>query len=326
MAKKISFASFNLYNLQEAGKKVRSKVVPNALYDKKIAWTRKMLIDLDADVIAFQELWSRKCLDKVFRVEALSGYQLVYITQSFTNPWYGIAVAVAVRTPWKVKYKKLYKKFPFKKIVKLDENDDEDDEFNLSIDQFSRTVINLTLENPTSNKIPDIDVFAAHLKSKLPASAKNVTSKHRNTIGSAISTIRRTAEAAALRWILTNRMKYTNKPTVLLGDLNDDPRSNTLALITEQPSLTPSSTGRDTALYSALKLQQLRSFRDVFYTHEFNRLKDTLDHILVSEEFFESSNKSVWRHLETRIWNDFLEDDSPHTSDHGIIKAIFQLS
>lgn len=320
----ISFASFNLLNFQEAGKKAHRKLVSADLYERKLEWTRHMLRDVDADVIAFQELWSKACLEDVFSLADFEDYELTYIKEPDDNPWYGIAVALAVRKPWRVKGKRLYKNFPFENIYKLDEDDGEDDEVEVKIKRFSRTIINAVLENADSDTIPEIDVFAAHLKAKLPSSANAIEAKHRSAVGSAISTIRRTAEAAALRWILTEHMKGSTIPTVVIGDLNDDPRSNTLALITEQPTLKPTSRGRDTALYSALQLEQLRSFRDVFYTHEYNNMKDTLDHILVSEEFFEPSDDAIWRHTETKIWNDFIEDQRDHTSDHGIIKASFR--
>lgn len=319
MSGNISFASFNLYNFQEAGKNVYKTPVSQQVYDAKLDWTREMVKKLDADIIAFQELWSKNCLEDVFNVSTLSNYELVYLKDS----WYGIAVALAVRSPWKLENKTLIKNFPFNNIVKVDEQDGEDDEVNIEIKRFSRTIIKAELKN-NDQSVPNTYVFATHLKAKLPTRVKAISNQHERCIGSAISTIRRTAEAAALRWILTDHLKNNSVPTVVLGDLNDAPNSNTLALLTEQPSLSSSAKGRDTALYSALQLQQLKSFRDIFYTHEFNRLKDTLDHILVSEEFFESSNDAKWKHEYTRVWNDFIEDDLKFTSDHGVIKASFK--
>ncbi len=210
------------------------------------------------------------------------------------------------------------KDFPFSNLLKVDEDDDEDDELEVNIKRFSRSVLKVTIKNGGET----IDVYAAHLKAKLPTKVKNITKKHQGAIGSAVSTIRRTAEAAALRWELTNAMKGNSNPVVLMGDLNDDPRSNTLAIITEQPTMSAKSSGRDTALYSTLQLEQLKSFRDVFYTHDYNNTKDTLDHILVSKEFF--APRAKWKHKETKIWNDYIEDDDGASSDHGIIKTSFK--
>jgi len=161
------------------------------------------------------------------------------------------------------------------------------------------------------------------LKSKLPARVKKIAKRYQDPVGSAISTIRRTAEATALRMMLVDQMKGENTPTVVLGDLNDDPNSNTVNLMTDQPTMTKNSKGSTDALYSTLFLQQMQSFRDVFYTHEYKNHKGVLDHILVSEEFFDHSRVSKWNHKETLIWNDHIEDDDPYTSDHGIVKSTF---
>ena len=59
--------------------------------------------------------------------------------------------------------------------------------------------------------------------------------KHAKGIGSAISTIRRTAEAAALRFILSEQMKQTQTPVIVIGDINDGQHSNTANILTEQP-------------------------------------------------------------------------------------------
>lgn len=324
MAGDISFASFNLYNLQEPGQRYHRNTMTQELYDEKLSWTQAMLKEVDADIIVFQELWAKRCLEDVFSDPALSGYTLTYICDPPDNSWYSIAVAVAVRSPWRVKRKTKIKKLPFDGLYKVDQRDGEDDDFDLKITSFSRTVLNLLVENTASTDVPDFRLFAAHLKSKLPSNSSHVPSRHRSTMGAAASTIRRTAEAAGLRWLLNNAMKGTDTPTVVVGDLNDDPRSNTLAILTEQPSLAHTARGGDNALYSVLQMQQLESYRDVYYTHEYKRMKDTLDHILVSQEFFEPSARSKWKHRGTRIWNDYLDDDARHTGDHGIIRAEFK--
>ena len=319
MASPISFASFNVYNFQEPGARVFRARVTQALYDTKRDWTREKIIQLDADVIVFQELWARSCLEDVFSDPALSNYTLHTIAPT----WYSTSVAAAVRAPWGVASKRVIKNFPFQTLTRVDQGDGEDDDVTVNINRFSRSVLRLRLRHP-SNRTPDITVFGAHLKSKLPSRPSAIPSRHRDTIGSAISTIRRTAEAAALRWMLTNHMRGGPTPTVVLGDLNDDPRSNTLGILTESPNMSRAATGGDTALYSALQLQQLRSFRDVYYTHEFRRRRDALDHILVSEEFFEGSDEQVWSLGDTRLWVDHIDDEDTHTSDHGLIKASFR--
>lgn len=321
MRRDISIASFNLFNLQAAGKEVRRKIVSKDEYDTKILWTARMLKELDADVIAFQELWSSECLVDAFTRAGLTGeYNLIFIKKTWTN----IAVAMAVRNPWQVEKRRAIKKLPYRNLQKTDLGDGEDDEVTVKIDRFSRAVLDVTIGHVSASDVPSIRVFAAHLKSKLPTRVNAGPRQHRTAVGSAVSTIRRTAEAAGLRWILTNAMKGTHTPTVVVGDLNDDPRSNTLAILTQQPSLSPSATGGDAALYSTLQMQQLNSFRDVFFTHEHNRLRDTLDHVLVSEQFFSGSPDHHWSLRDVRIWNDFIDDGDMTTGDHGLIRARFK--
>ena len=58
---------------------------------------------------------------------------------------------------------------------------------------------------------------------------------HHSDSGAALSTIRRTAEAAALRFLLTEQMKGNDTAVIVLGDINDGQQSNTANILTEQP-------------------------------------------------------------------------------------------
>ena len=317
----VSFASFNLYNFQKAGLKTygNTPVTPQE-YTAKRDWTRQTLIKLNADVVAFQELWHKDCLDDVLNTPELADYQPIYIG----DQWYNIAVALIVRKPWQLDGQaEIIKSFPFSELIKVDEDNGEDDEVEVTINRFSRSVLKATLTHNTSSTTPPITVFCCHFKSKVPTYIRELDSPYESAIQSAISTIRRTAEATALRMMLMDTLSGEGTPTVVLGDLNDEELSNTLNLITNQPTISTRSRGSDTSLYSTLQFQQLQSFRDVYYTHEHNNHKGVLDHILVSEEFFEYSSDVVWKHQQTRILNDHIDDDNPATSDHGIIVSSF---
>ena len=129
--------------------------------------------------------------------------------------------------------------------------------------------------------------------------------------------------------ILTEVMKGNEQPVVVLGDLNDGQGSNTLNILTGQPRylLGLSSGGSDVDLYSAGTLQEYRSQRDVYYTHIFNNSRESLDHILVSQEFYDNSRKRIWAFDDMHVVNDHLNDDNHKetgTTDHGIVKATFK--
>jgi predicted extracellular nuclease len=152
---------------------------------------------------------------------------------------------------------------------------------------------------------------------------------HSEGIGAAISTIRRTAEAAALRMVLVDMMKGTDTPVVVLGDMNDAQMSNTLNVVTGQPNylLGLSKGGADADLYTVCTLQEYRSLRDVYYTHIHQNQRESLDHILISQEFYDNARRRIWAFKGMEVFNDHLNRENHKadgTSDHGIVKATFE--
>jgi endonuclease/exonuclease/phosphatase family metal-dependent hydrolase len=125
-------------------------------------------------------------------------------------------------------------------------------------------------------------------------------------------------------------MKGTNTPVMVMGDLNDAQHSNTLNILTGQPNYLLSGLsegGSDVDLYSVGTLQEYRSHRDVYYTHVFNKTRESLDHILVSQEFYDNSRNRIWAFKGMEIANDHLNSDDHKengSSDHGIVRATFE--
>lgn len=337
MTKDISFGSFNLYNLQLPGEPWRTaRPYTQVEYDAKIAWTAGMLRAMATDVFAFQELWSAQCLVDAFRAAGMDkDYELVFLREGPNPTWYDIAVALAVRRTWTVKARQVHKTFPPElHLTKRPTKGGEDDDVRVAIGQFSRSVIQLTIGQPD---VPDVDVLAVHLKSKLATrlddaeAGDDAVKPHARAIGMALSTIRRTAEAAALRVILTKLMKGNDRAVAVLGDYNDGPLSNTLSIASDQPPFRLSFASRtgsrsDVGLYAAGAMEDQQAFRDVQYTHEFDGMLDSLDHILVSEQFYNHSEKRIWSFVKTRVWNDHIEDTDKATSDHGQVAAWFRFN
>jgi predicted extracellular nuclease len=194
--------------------------------------------------------------------------------------------------------------------------------------------LEITLKFPNAKKIQPITIFVAHLKSKLGIDLDkqeretNSIKVHQEAIGSALSTIRRSAEAAALRVELNKVMRKTKKAVAVLGDLNDSQLSVTTSIITGRAGYRVIAKSRkgaksDAGLYSAGTLQEYRSLRDMYFTHIHENRRESLDHILVSEQFYDHSRNRIWSFNKMRIWNDYLEDEDPSTSDHGAVRAIF---
>ena len=334
MSHDVSFATFNLYNLQLPDRPMyRGKRYTQAQYDKKIDWTAKMLRSIDADVIAFQELWSPAALQAAFvAANLIDAYRIV--TPDAENPRQ-ISVALAVRQPLRVSYSRWIRDFPDDLVLRkrrASTTAEPDYQLSVAISRFSRPVLRATVAFPDDD--PSIALYVAHLKSKLAMRLDDEEGDdpgiraHSTAIGSALSTIRRTAEAAALRVLLNGTMRDTQTPVAVLGDLNDGDRSVTTSIITEQPRyklFASSRAGRrsDRGLYAASTLQQYRSLSDDYYTHIHNDQRESLDHILVSEQFYDHSSNRVWSFRELRVMNDQLDDDDASTSDHAPIITSF---
>jgi endonuclease/exonuclease/phosphatase family metal-dependent hydrolase len=361
-ARDISFASFNLYNLQLPDQAMypRSRPYAKEEYEAKLAWAGAALRRLDADVIAFQEVWSRQALADLFKAAGLDGeYELAFIKP---GDWDGIAVAGAVRKPWRIVGTTRHKAFPpgfrlrkgKRSMADIQHNppaadrdapDDEeaeslpsheDDAIEVVIGEFSRSPLQLSIAHGKvrGDRPPQLEVFCCHLKSKLATRLDDAEYRdpairpHADALGSALSGIRRMAEAAALRIILNGLMARTAVPVAVVGDLNDGQHANALALLSGRPGFRLFAThragaGSDTGLYNALALQQLRSLGDVYYTHEHRNVREAIDHVLVSEQFYEFSKAALWGFREMRFLNDHLDEVSRVESDHGLVRAAF---
>ncbi len=333
----VSFGSFNLLNINRPGFRIyRDRDGwDQATYDKKVAWTGAMLSRMRSDVWGFQELWHQTALKDVFRAAGLfNDYRLL---APGNHQGQRIVCAGAVRKAILVGDPEWIEDFPDKFILRSGGDDAQTSGISVAIDSFSRPVLHFKVRPRSNGKT--ISVYVAHFKSKAPTGLyregwyRNDTtfySKHSSALGAAVSTIRRTAEAAALRMVLTEEMKGNENPVVVLGDLNDSQHSNTLNILTGQPNYLLSGLskgGSDTALYSVGTLQEYRSLRDVYYTHVFRNTRESLDHILVSQEFYDNSRKRIWAFKGMELSNDHLNQDDHKetgTSDHGVVRARFE--
>ena len=332
---KVSFATCNLYNLNEPGQRIYSDENgwSQKEYKKKLIWTAQTITNVQADVWAFQELWHAGSLENVFATARISDEYTLLVPPNHAGQ--RIVCAAAVRSNILVGQPEWIDTFPEYFRLSSGGDDDQTSDIVVQIDHFSRPILHFEVKPRSNGK--RIHVYVCHFKSKAPTKiyrepwySAQVYSKHSEAIGSAISTIRRTAEVTAMRLILTERMKGTNTPVVVMGDLNDGQHSNTLNILTGQPNYLLSGLsegGSDVDLYSVGTLQEYRSHRDVYYTHVFNKTRESLDHILVSQEFYDNSRNRIWAFKGMEITNDHLNSDDHKdtgSSDHGIVSATFE--
>lgn len=331
---KLSLSTFNLYNLNQPGLRIYrdSDGWSSDEYQKKLQWSANQIAKTHSDVWAFQELWHKDSLSEVFKQSSVENEYQLLVPEGHTGQ--KIICAAAVKKGMLVAEPEWIEDFPSAFNLNSCGDDDQTSGISIQVDKFSRPVLHFQIKPKEDGKV--IHVYVCHFKSKGPTWIRGEDwyseqdhDKHREAIGYAISTIRRTAEATALKMLLTERMKGTDTPVIVMGDLNDNQQSNTLNIITGQPNylMAGSLGGSDVDLYSTGTLQEYRSRRDVYYTHVYQNTRESLDHILVSQEFYDNSKKRTWLFKGLNIINDHLNHDehkSDGSTDHGIVTASFE--
>ncbi|MDB5528811.1 MAG: nuclease [Devosia sp.] len=331
----LSFTTCNTLNLNLPGKPVYADADgwSEQQYNAKVGWLGRTLATMQADVFGFQELWHGDALDDVLAQAHLEATYTPLVPPNHDGG--RIVCAGAVRNDLLLGEPEWIEHFPDNFRLESEGDDAQTPAIAVRINSFSRPVLHFTVK-PTANAVP-INVYVVHFKSKSPTQVfkedwyeAETYSRHAEALGSALSTIRRTAEAAAFRMLLVEKLRNTDEPVVVLGDINDATLSNTANILTGQPNYLfgRSVGGGDVDLYTVQTLQQYRSTRDVYYTHIFNNERESLDHILVSQEFYDNSRKRIWSFHSMDIANDHLNADDHKTSgttDHGVVRAIFKL-
>ncbi|AWW29303.1 endonuclease/exonuclease/phosphatase family protein [Echinicola strongylocentroti] len=336
--REFSLVTFNLYNLNLAGHSMYRDYDgwSDEQYENKITWTSYMLHLLQPDIFGFQELWHEDALKEAFeRAGLTASYDILCPSHHDGNK---IICAGAVKKGLLEGEPEWLETFPEKFILKSAGDDPQTPDISVQISSFSRPVLHFKVKLREDREA--VSVFVAHLKSKAPTAIYregwyrddyDYYKNHSETLGYTLSTIRRSAEAAALRMIILDKLKHTDLPVIVLGDLNNSQLSDTLNIMTGQPRYLQglSSGGGDADLYTVATLQEYRSLRDVYYTHIFQNIRESLDHILVSQEFYDNSRKRIWAFDGMEIYNDHLADENHKdtgTNDHGIVKATFKYS
>lgn len=331
-----SVATFNLYNLNLPGGPMYRDADgwTEEEYAAKVAWTGRLLRDLAPDVVGVQELWHAEALTEVVRSAGSEGeYDLLAEPATGAKIVCGALVRSGLLVPGSARW---IEDFPDDLRLESSGDDPQTPEISVGIRGFSRPVLRFEIQPREDEEA--IAVYVAHLKSKAPtqlwkedwyAAERERFQPHAKALGAALSTIRRTAEAAALRVLLTAEMKGTTTPVIVLGDLNDGHSSNTLNILTEQPRYLVGGSvgGADNGLYAGQTLQEYRDTRDVYYTHVFQDMRESLDHVLVSEQLYDHSRRRRWLFDGLVIYNDHLDEEDHKargTGDHGIVRARFR--
>ena len=332
-------ASFNVENLVTPGVRYydRFKETPEE-YDAKANWIASILDRANADIVGIQEVWLEDALKDVAK-RSLHFAEAAHIAAPGASAQENLTGHVAHRPRLG-----LISRFPIVSVQTIAT-------FPASVDLtiplrvdggvIRPAAIDIRqFQRPVLRAVVDVNGFAlvvyvAHLKSKGPLirDGEDGGDPFMASLGQARATIVRAAEAAALRHVILADLHDSQKPTVVLGDLNDTPDSaSTQTVRGPSPHRDMDHEEKralwDVILYSTFRIAPERS--PTIHTHIHDGERDILDHILVSEEFYARNKNRIGDVLRHEVINDHLRDDErepkvPGASDHGIPIAEIEL-
>jgi len=314
MQQEIRFASFNVCNLAPPGMQYYDKIEPytQAEYDAKTSWVAHQLDLMDADIIGFQEIFSQAALKDVLAKTRLyqNAYHLGFdpdLKAENITP----SVALVSRLPI-AGIAQEHIELPSHLHLVLPGSGKETTRFTRPV-LHARVMLSSTLM---------LHVFVVHLKSKRPDYLYGEHEDDYRHFGMATlrSLVRRGTEALGLRLLLAEVMNGNHMPVVVMGDFNDVASASTTQIVMGAGQ--HGRQGYDERLFDCFRVQRRQDMqRDVSFTNIHDGRYETIDHILVSEEFNPDSRFVIGEVDEVLYFNDHLSLPLPEASDHGQVMA-----
>lgn len=320
----MKIATFNVLNLVLPNHYYYDrKVYTDEEYKEKKNWINRQLLNMQADIVAFQEIFHQQAL-----VDILS-----------ENPFYkGKTQLVTANANGSGPAVGLISKFPIIDYAVIPELPEllKVDGVEIPISKFSRPILKARIR---LNDNIDTIVFVAHLKSKRPvfADGDDVNNPVDLARAEASSLMQRAAEAFGLRTLMMAELQHRDAPVMLLGDFNDTHTAVTTQLISGAPPfrflpLDKKIRQWDVLLYHVKDIQARLSYTDTYYTHIHNGHHESLDHIMVSQELVAENPENIGRVGSVRIFNDHLIDSTLSNdrlpswqSDHAQVVASIEM-
>jgi len=325
----IKISTFNLMNLASPEKPYYNRKYSQHEYDKKVEWISRHLTDLNSDIVGFQEIFHREALEEVLEK---AGYKNAHIVMEDTD---GDRPVLGCVSRFPIESVDIFKEFPENCIINIDV-DGSNNEIRLPFKYFSRPVLKVAIRIRPAVLL---HFYVVHLKSKRPTYFENEDRNDPITIakGQARSLMMRTAEATALRGLLMKELRNSENPVIVVGDVNDSGLAVTTKIISGEPPQRRLPVDAklkvwDTLLYHVKDIQARRSYHDFYYTHIHNGHYESLDQIMVSEEFVVENPRHIGRVGYISLLNDHLIDQTlsnerpaPWHTDHGIVSVVIEM-
>lgn len=340
------FATFNLlqylappeYWYERSG----SNTYSAQAWKAKRQWIVQQLAELDADVVAFQEVFSGTDLEKLLKK---AGYPHFTIHPGDTRDPADKQVRLAPKVA-------LASRFPFKKTSALKPDAEGvkqlgfSDEFN-----FSRVPITAVIELPD---LGSVRVVVAHLKSRRTGLAETyqkrtpwenrvAMSMRQQSLGKIVSLGQRGAEATLIyRHVVDQLLAKPDIPCIVLGDLNDSAESIVFESLLMQETV--DRIGQDDKeLWPAGVGEKVDAYRlaDAFgeapdyktrirpHTHVHEGSANTSDYILLSNHFTRKNAQRTAQVTNYQVFNEHLAEDGKSLiseSDHAPVVVEISVS
>lgn len=196
-------------------------------------------------------------------------------------------------------------------------------------EHFSRPVLSVTVDLATGRRKPvPARIYVVHLKSRRPNRASIPGGPGEDMDDPVVearahmrSLLMRAAEAGGLRALLLRDLHRARMPVIVMGDFNDHAKAATTNLVAGR--MAPKNLARrDIQLYHAAALQapNILTHR-IGYTKFHLGEPDSVDHILLSEEFLRQGRHAIAEVERVDYFNDHLSEPGRLTSDHGAIRV-----
>lgn len=324
--KQFRVGTFNLSNLALPGVEFyRGDQYSPDEYDKKLLWIAQQLERMNCQIVGFQEIFHKEALQATLRQSPVcQNYQIIMTEGAKDGP------DLALATSFPVLGHHVYTQFPQQSLLSIDDAP-------IPIHHFSHPVLSVEVELSPGIQCT---VFVVHLKSKRPMMAKGADPSDPVELakGQMRSLIRRAAEATALRFILMEVLHGRRYPVIVMGDVNDSHTAVTTQLVTGQPPWESWPYRKkvpvwDVLLYQVKDIQARLGYGDYYYTYIYNGHYDSLDNIMVSEEFAPRNRDRIGQVTYVSVYNDHLFDQTllgdpieRWKSDHGQVVTTIELN
>ncbi len=315
MLQEIRFATFNVCNLAPPGVTFYENLPPYTpeTYEAKLDWLARKVDEIDADVIAFQEIFSQSCLRTVlartrnYREALHAGFDPDPAIAPLTP-----SVALVSRLPFASPPAAIERLPPalLAGPARLDR----------PLTRFTRPLLHARVLAAPGVAV---DVLAVHLKSKRPdfLDGEDESDPALSDLATLRSLYRRGTEAAGLRRVVDELMAASaGAPLVVMGDFNDTADAVTTQLVKGSGRPRDEDDSFGMRLFDSYRIQARRDFsRDVGYSHMHEGVFNTIDHVLVSSALHPEWPDAAGAVQEVFYLNDHVQHNLPHASDHGAV-------